>query len=127
MARIFLAIVGVLYLVLGLWCAFLPKRASETVGFELLPGSGQSEFLTVYGGLEVGMALIFLCPLLRPHETVFALKACFLIHACLVVFRTVGFFTFEGITSSTYKLAIGEWAIFLVSALFWWKESPAKS
>ena len=121
MPRIFVALVGGLYVLLGLYCSLLPSRASKSVGFGLNGGSGQSEFLTVYGGLEIGMGLVFLLPLLRPTETEFALRACLLIHGCLVLFRTIGFFVFRNFESTTYNLAIGEWIIFLASAIFWWQ------
>ena len=58
--RAFLAIVGALYAGLAAWCAVAPASTSKTVGFELQGGSGRSEFLTVYCGLELGMALVFL-------------------------------------------------------------------
>lgn len=121
MTRIFVCLVGLLYVVLGLYCSLLPARASKAVGFELTPGSGQSEFLTVYGGLEIGMGLVFLLPLLRPGETEFALRACLIIHAGLVLFRTIGFVTFRNFESTTYSLAIGEWIILLASAVLWWR------
>jgi hypothetical protein len=120
-ARIFVCLIGVLYVGLGLYCSLLPGRASKSVGFQLDPGSGQSEFLTVYGGLEVGMGLVFLLPLLRPAETEFALRACLIIHGCLVLFRSIGFALFRNFASTTYNLAIGEWVILLASAVFWWQ------
>jgi hypothetical protein len=121
MARIFVCLVGVLYVLLGVYCSLLPARASKAVGFELAPGSGQSEFLTVYGGLEIGMGLVFLLPLLRPAETEFALRACLMIHGCLVLFRSIGFLMYRNFASTTYNLAIGEWILFLGSAILWWR------
>jgi hypothetical protein len=121
MARIFVCLVGALYVLLGLYCSLLPARASKSVGFQLNGGSGQSEFLTVYGGLEVGMGLVFLLPLLRPSETEFALRACLIIHGGLVLFRSIGFFAFKNFETMTYQLAIGEWILFLASALLWWQ------
>lgn len=124
-AKIFLGLVGGMYVILGLYCSFLPARASKTVGFDLIEGAGRSEFLTVYGGLEVGMGLVFLWPFLRPAETEFALRACLIIHACLVLFRSIGFVAFQNIGSSTYSLAIGEWIIFLAAAVIWWQFNKA--
>lgn len=124
-AKILLGLVGGLYVLLGLYCSVLPARASKTVGFDLVGGSGRSEFLTVYGGLEVGMGLVFLWPFLRPGETAFALKACLIIHGCLVLFRGIGFVAFQNVGSSTYNLAIGEWIIFLAAAIIWWQFGKA--
>lgn len=113
--RIVLAIVGLLYMYLGIWCSVSPAQTSKAVGFQLVGGSGQSEFLTVYGGLEFGMGLFFLLPLLRPDLTEGSLWSCVLIHACLVGFRTYSLFAFTGISSFTLSLAKGEWVIFLVT------------
>jgi hypothetical protein len=113
--RGFLAIVGVLYLYLAIWCSVRPEPTSKLVGFDLHPGSGQSEFLTVYGGLEFGMALFFLLPLIRPASTRDSLFCCLLIHAGLVAFRSAGFLLYSNIQPMTWKLAAGEWAIFLLS------------
>jgi hypothetical protein len=119
LARIFLAVVGVLYLSLGIWCAVSPQHTSQVVGFDLKPGSGQSEFLTVYGGLEFGLGLAFLLPLLRPDATTGILLTCLLAHGGIVVFRTIGWFLFTGIGSTTVTLAVVEWVIFLVAGILY--------
>jgi hypothetical protein len=122
MARIFLAVVGIAYIGLGLWCAAMPQNTSKAVGFVLQPGQGQSEFLTVYGGLEVALGLLFLWPLYRSEEVAFPLLACLIVHGCLVLFRTIGFFVYTGFETTTYALAAIEWLIFLGAAgLFIWK------
>lgn len=115
MARLFLGIVGTLYILLALWCSLAPNTTSQTVGFTLKPGSGQSEFLTVYGGLELALGIVFLWPLYQQEVVRYALVVCIIMHGCLVLFRTIGFFLFEGIESTTYSLALGEWLIFLIS------------
>ncbi len=106
-----------MYVGLAIWCSLSPLTTSEKVGFTLKPGSGQSEFLVIYGGLELGLALIFLLPLVRSEALTFSLLACVLTHACLVTFRTLGFFLYSDITSMTYQLAIGEWVIFILASV----------
>jgi len=115
-ARIFLAIVGAAYLILGLWCAAAPAQTSKSVGFELKPGSGQSEFFVVYGGLEFAWGLIFMMPLLMTDATRHILIACVLVHSMAVIFRAISFFLFTGMGTTTYVLAGVEWVIFLASA-----------
>lgn len=119
--RVFLTAIGLLYVYLAVWCSVQPVETSRLVGFQLVPGSGQSEFLTVYGGLELGLALILLWPLLRADATQQALINCTLIHGCLVFFRSAGFVLYSGIEQMTWKLAAGEWVIFLFGCvlLFW--------
>ena len=118
MVKAFLAGVGLAYIGLALWCSLQPEKTAKAVGFTLSPGSGQSEFLGVYGGLELALGLIFLWPLYRPEDYAFPLFVCLVVHACLVLFRTVSFFLYGGIESTTYSLAAVEWAIFLGSAYF---------
>lgn len=111
--RFFLAAVGITYLYLAIWCSLRPDKTSQLVGFDLKPGSGQSEFLVVYGGLELGLACILLLPLIRPKQVESSLLVCLIVHACLVLFRSVGFLLYSDIQVMTYKLAVGEWIIFL--------------
>ncbi len=123
MVRIFLAIIGMLYVALSLWCAALPEKTSSSIGFELRPGSGQSEFLTVYGGLQFALGVLFCWPMYRPTETWFPLLACCVVHGGLVLFRTIGFALYSGISSTTMFFAAIEWAIFVVSAVLVSKHS----
>ena len=115
--KTYLTLVGLMYVGLSLWCSLSPEVTSGKVGFELLGGAGKSEFLTIYGGLEMGMALIFLLPLVRSEFLTGSLTSCVLIHACLVLYRTIGFFLFTDISSMTYRLAAGEWIILTVGIM----------
>ena len=119
-SKIFLTLCGVLYAGLAIWCSVAPAVTSSKVGFEIKPGTGQSEFLAVYGGLEMGIALIFLLPLFRSEYLNSSLLACVLIHVCLVVFRTIGFGLYTGFTPMTYKLALGEWIILILGLICLW-------
>ena len=113
-AKIFLVVVAALYIGLALWCTFQPETTSNKVGFELKGGSGHSEFVTVYGGLEFGMAIVFLLSIWPAGNIYFGVLACTVIHASLVLFRSFSFFRYTDIDSFTYRLAAGEWIIMLV-------------
>jgi hypothetical protein len=115
MSRWFLFGVSLLYLSLAAYCILNPLAASELVGFSLVGGAGQSEFLTIYGGLELWLALIFALPLFRVAWLPFSLIACISLHGCLVLFRTASFLLFDGIDMGTVRLAAGEWLILLLS------------
>jgi len=121
MERIFLAIVGAAYILLAAWCSIMPDKTSRGVGFTLQTGSGQSEFLTVYGGLQLALGIAFLWPLYRPSEVVFPLFLCLLIHGCLVAFRTTSFVLYSGIPTTTFALAATEWIIFVGAAILYWR------
>ena len=116
MATLFLAVVGSLYIFLGAWCAVSPGTTSKTVGFQLTPGAGQSEFLTVYGGLEVALGLAFLAPLWGWLDVSFSLRLCLLLHACLVLFRTASLVIYSGLPATTYAFAAVDWLILALTA-----------
>lgn len=114
--KLFVGLVGVLYMGLAIWCTVQPDTTSKKVGFEMVGGSGKSEFMTVYGGLEFGIALILLASLCRNETVTYGLWVAMLIHGSLVLFRTISFFVFSDIGAFTYRLATGEWVIFIASA-----------
>ena len=118
--RGFLALVGVVYVGLGGWCLARPEQTARSVGFELIPGAGVSEYMVVYGGLELAIGLLFLQPLVRPDRLSAMLEACFLIHLCLVLVRSWTLLAIPGSPSFTKSLAMGEWVILLLSAVCLW-------
>lgn len=124
-ARLFLTSIGLLYLALAAWCCLDPGTTSRKVGFTLNGDSGASEFLTVYGGLEFGLALVFLMPLAHATSTRFSLLSCLLIHGSLVTFRSVSLLIHHDFGAMTGKLAIGECLIFLVGLVIWFTTARA--
>jgi hypothetical protein len=125
MTRIFLAAVGAAYIALGLWCTLRPAQTSAAVGYQLQPGSGQSEFVTVYGGLELALGALFLLPLLHRDATGWTLLACLVIHVTLALFRVPTLFLFPGVSRTILAIAVLEVSIALVSAALYWANRPA--
>ena len=64
---LFLSVQAVLYAALAAWCTLSPDRTSRALGFGLTNGSARSEYLTVYGGLELGMAVFFALTAANPE------------------------------------------------------------
>lgn len=58
-ARVVLWLVGAVYLLLGIWCSVAPVTTSRSLGYELTTPSAMSEYIVVYGGLEIGLAIAF--------------------------------------------------------------------
>jgi hypothetical protein len=119
-AKYFLTVIAILYGYLAIWCCVSPAITSSKVGLERIEDTGRSEFMTVYGGLEMGLALVFLVPWLGSQYTSAAVLACALVHGCLVLFRSLSFWFYPKVATMTIQLAAGEWLIFLLSlAAFW--------
>ncbi len=111
---------GLLYLGLAIYCVVAPQQASEAVHLDRLGPGGKSEFLVIYGGLELALAAIFLLPWTGLISDRQALVIFLIVHAILVVFRTASFIAFGQLPGSTQKLAIGEWVMFLGGLLVLW-------
>jgi hypothetical protein len=119
MARGFLAIVGTVYVLLAIWCMAQTDKTSGSIGLNLKPGSGQSEYFTVYGGMQLALGLLFLAPLVRPEMLSTALLVSLVFHGCLVLCRTISFALFSGVANPTWYLAASEWVLFLGTIAFW--------
>jgi hypothetical protein len=119
MSRGLLTVIGAVYLALAAWCALSPEQTSASLGLSLRPGSGQSEFLTVYGGLQLGLGLFFLLPWIRPESTGTVLLASLIVHGSLVAFRTISLPLYGVKTSATLVIAGIEIAIFVATLVVW--------
>lgn len=50
-------IIAVLYLFSGLWCTFQADRSMAFLGYDSTSEFSVGEFITVYGGLQIGIGL----------------------------------------------------------------------
>jgi len=116
-----LRIIGVVYIILGVWCSLLPDQTSQSVGFELINGSGMSEYITVYGGLEVGLGLAMLITSFVARLRLGGLAFTFILSACLPLFRVPTILVFD-VQSTTYALMAVEIAFAILLGLALWRE-----
>jgi len=59
MIRIYFWVNAAIYALIGLACMLNPERLARVVGYYTMDNSGSSDFLVVYGGLELGLALFY--------------------------------------------------------------------
>ncbi|MHA3883708.1 DUF4345 family protein, partial [Staphylococcus epidermidis] len=108
-AKITLYFFGILYVLLGVWCAAAPEKTSKAIGFTLNNSSGFAEYMTVYGGLEVGLGLFFLFCATRDDLRLAGVYLAFISSFCLFSFRSLSFYLksdFEPITIITFCVEI---------------------
>ena len=128
LAKSFLILNGVLYILLGVWCAALPEKTSSAVGFALPTNGGKSEFITVYGGLEVSMGLFFLfCAFYKPTSggdlITVGLWYALITYACLMLFRWSTIIALKDLSFFVYSMVALETSFTLISALLLWLRS----
>lgn len=106
LTAIYLGFQAVLYVGLAVWCTVAPDGTSRAIGFALTNGSARSEYITVYGGLELGMGVFFFLTALHPEwrrlGVLFALCA----YGCLATFR-LGTLLFVSDVGAFPKLMFG--------------------
>ncbi|MCA9108946.1 MAG: hypothetical protein KDA52_03275 [Planctomycetaceae bacterium] len=120
-AKLFLMLIGLMYIALSVWCSVKPEATSTKVGLSRTVGQGESEFLVIYGGMELGLAIVFLLPWFKPDSLPTVLLACTILHGCLVAYRLASFAIYSEFTSMTYSLAAGEVLIFTTSLWLTWQ------
>ena len=83
-----LRIVGIIYLASGLWCALKPELAASFLGFTL-SDVGLSEFFSVYGGLQVGLAMAMLMSSMKTEYLEAAIFYSLITSTGLFIFRLI--------------------------------------
>jgi hypothetical protein len=110
-----------LYLLFAVWCTFAPAKTSIGLGYELLSRGGRSEYLVIYGGLQLGLALIFWLLARNADFHRFGLLAALALYGPIVVYRavTIGLnWPVGGLTLATGVLE----AVLLVAAIWIYRQ-----
>lgn len=118
MAAAYLNFNAVLYAVFAAWCTLAPHRTAAALGLATTNAGGRSEYLVVYGGLQLGLALFFLyCARLPEPRTglVFALA----LYVPLVAYRLVTLARFWPVGPTTLAVAALEAALLAIAAILW--------
>lgn len=123
MASVYLYLNAAIYLLLAAWCAFAPARTAAAVGYTSLTRSGQTEYLTIYGGLQLGLAFLFAWFAWSQQMRtglVFALA----LYVPIVLFRSIGLLRWWPVETATLVLAVVEWLMLAAALWLWWQGRP---
>lgn len=125
MAQIFLIVNGVLYLALAAWCTLLPMKTSSAIGFGLPNDSAKSEYLVVYGGLELAMGLFFLLCAFKASMLEAGLWFALLTYTCLMVYRWSTIVVLKDLSTFIYAMVALETVMTVLSAWLVWRYASA--
>lgn len=125
MVKTYLLINAAMYILFALWCTFAPTKTAQFLGLSFRSGSGKSEYITVYGGLEFGVAMFFLLAALRPELRNAGLLFALLFYGGLVVWRLPTLLFVEGVQRPTYLFAAAEFVLLIVGLVAWILRPPA--
>ncbi|MCC4619800.1 DUF4345 family protein [Xanthomonas cassavae CFBP 4642] len=121
MAKAYLWINAVLYIALAIWCTLSPVKTAHAVGYTQLSPAGQSEYLVIYGGLQLGMAFLFgyFAWIDQPRTGLLVALA---FYVPIVLFRSVSLARLWPVSAPTVALAVVEIVLLLAAALLWWRK-----
>ncbi|WP_438480332.1 DUF4345 family protein [Oleiharenicola lentus] len=117
--KLYLWINAALYFVFAVWCTLKPKETSFNIGYVDLNNSGRSEYLVIYGGLQLGLALMFAWLGSQQNQHATGITLSLLFYAPLVIFRAVTLlqqWPVGGVTLATAGLEL----LLFVGALVLW-------
>jgi hypothetical protein len=117
MSAIYLYVNAVLYLIFALWCTIGMSRTAPAMGFTSLANGGRSEYLAIYGGLQIGLAISFWLLARNPEWHKPGILFALVLYAPIVLFRLVSlarYWPVGNVTLATAALevvllAIGAW------------------
>jgi hypothetical protein len=113
MATLYLAINASLYLSLAIWMTVDPWKTATAVGYKSLSAGGRSEFLVIYGGLQLGLALFYGITAATPALHRFGIVFSLCLYAPLVVYRTITLIRFLPSRRATWAVSALELALLL--------------
>ena len=119
-----LRVIGALYLLSGIWCAWQVELASAFLGFTLSGELAHSEFFSVYGGLQVGLGIAMLGASFRAGYIEAALYFAYVFSITLFLFRVASSLLW-GWSSTVLAMLILE-AILATTLCIVWAKSRHK-
>ena len=121
MSRFYLYFNAALYLVLGLWCTLAPSQTAHLLGYEALSAGGASEYLVIYGGMELGFAAFFFFCAQRGQQLGIVFSLC--IYTPVVLWRWPSMAAHWPVSATTLATAVFE-VILLLAAIILWRRRP---
>jgi hypothetical protein len=120
MVNAYLYLNAFLYVLLAAWCTAFPAETAAAVGFQTLTRSGQSEYLVIYGGLQLGMAFLFayFAWSKQPRN---GLVLALAFYVPIVAYRAATVVAFWPVEPTTLLLALLEWIMLIAASVLWWR------
>lgn len=119
MTQAYLYLNAFAYVVFAVWCTVMPEKTASFLGLALPTASGKSEYITVYGGLEFGVAIFFLITAIKPDLRSAGLLFAVCFYAGLILWRLGTFLTIPGIGRPTYFFGAAELLLGITAISLW--------
>jgi hypothetical protein len=111
-----------LYAVLAIWCTVSHLKTSHALGYVELNRSGQSEYLVVYGGRQLGLAAFYIY--LAQYPAAVGRVGVFfsvMLYLPIVIYRLVTVVRFSPVSAITWGAGALELLLLLGALFLWWR------
>ena len=119
MAKFYLVFNAVLYAAFALWCTVKWGQTSQASGYQALSNAGRSEYLVIYGGLQLGMAAFYAYTALNPQYQAIGIVFSLCTYVAIVLYRLTTIWLYWPVGHVTLCLA-GLETLLLIGAIFIW-------
>lgn len=119
MVPAYLWLLTLVYALFAVWTALRPDATATFLGLRFSEGAGRIEYVTVYGGLEAALAIVFALAALGrvPPASILAFSA--ILHGCLAGFRLAATIGYGGPGPATWGAMGLELAFALLAVWLW--------
>ena len=119
MVKFYLLFNAVLYAAFAVWCTVKWGQTSQASGYQDLSNAGRSEYLVIYGGLQLGMAAFYAYTALNPQYQAIGIVFSLCIYLAIVLYRLTTIWLYWPVGHVTLCLA-GLETLLLIGAIFIW-------
>lgn len=116
-----------LYALFAVWCALRLDATSQSLGYSSLNSSGRSEYLTVYAGLQLGLAVFFAWTASRPELQRAGLTLALAMYAAIVVFRWSSVLRYWPVERLTLVVGVLETILLSAAIVLWFLQRPVSA
>jgi hypothetical protein len=113
----------VLYVVFAAWCTFAQTKSAAALGFLKLSPAGQTEYVVVYGGLQLALALLFGAAAMGVVTPRVGLMMSLAIYAPLVVYRAIAWLIHKPDSATALATAILEITLLTIAVFLYLKSN----
>ena len=118
MTSIYLYLNAAIYILFSVWCTIASSSTAQTLGFIGLSRAGAAEYLTVYGGLQLGLGIIFGWTAWS-GELRFGLIVALALYVPIVLWRIAGVSMNWPVASNSLYIAGLELVMLVAAVLLW--------
>ncbi len=116
--KAYLLVNSALYALFALWCTLKATNTATNLGYVTLNNSGRSEYLVIYGGLQVGLAILFFLLARDAAHHKLGMLISLGIYAPIVIYRWLTIWKFSPVSPMTLYVGALETVLLIVALWF---------